>query len=102
MHALNTENGVNLKMSASLDKFLPSSIYILMLATVPTQVGFVLLKSGEKIAADVVILGAGVIPKTDFLKESGITLDRDGGITVTSTLAVPSVNDVYAVGKITL
>ena len=46
------------------------------------------------------ILGAGVSPKTDYLKESGIKLDRDGGISVYSTMQVPNLENVYAVGDL--
>ncbi|BAN25624.1 FAD-dependent oxidoreductase [Caballeronia insecticola] len=56
----------------------------------------VLLESGEKIAADVVIAGTGVEPATHFL--SGVPLEDDGGLTVDSgMLAAPS---LYAAGDI--
>jgi NADPH-dependent 2,4-dienoyl-CoA reductase/sulfur reductase-like enzyme len=70
------------------------------IASNPKKLGTVVLKSGEKLPADIVILGAGVSPKTDFLKGSGVNLDRDGGITVESSMKVPGVDDVYAVGDI--
>jgi apoptosis-inducing factor 3 len=62
-------------------------------------VGAVLLKGGESIPADVVILGVGCIPKTDYLKDSGITLDRDGGISVNAQLQVPNVDNVFVIGE---
>ncbi|SAL66261.1 FAD-dependent pyridine nucleotide-disulfide oxidoreductase [Caballeronia peredens] len=56
----------------------------------------VMLESGEKIAADVVIAGTGVEPATRFL--SGVTLEDDGGLSVDATmLAAPS---LYAAGDI--
>ena len=58
------------------------------------------MKSGEKIPADFVIIGAGVSPKTDYLKESGIQLDRDGGITVAPTMKIPDLDNVYAIGDL--
>lgn len=58
------------------------------------------MKSGKQIPCDFVILGAGVIPKTDFLKSSGITLDRDGGISTNGSMQVPDTEGVYAVGDI--
>jgi NADPH-dependent 2,4-dienoyl-CoA reductase/sulfur reductase-like enzyme len=64
------------------------------------EVGYVVLKSGEKIECDLVILGAGVVPKTDYLKSSGITLDKDGGISVDAHMAVPGVENVFAIGDI--
>ena len=63
-----------------------------------SKVGYDVLQSGEKLDADIVILGAGVSPKTDYLKESGIPLDKDGGISVLNTMQVANLENVYAVG----
>lgn len=52
------------------------------------------------VPADVVILGVGVAPATDFLKESGFKLEKDGGIAVDSHLRVPGHQDVFAIGDI--
>ncbi|KAJ3415473.1 hypothetical protein HDV05_004915 [Chytridiales sp. JEL 0842] len=90
---LNTSNGINLMMQTLADRFEAS-------AKNKDKVGAVVFKSGEKVAADVVIIGAGVIPKTDYLKGSGITLDRDQGITVDATMQVPNVEGVFAIGDI--
>lgn len=79
-------------MEALVEKYEPS------LAN-PAKVGFVVLKSGLKIPADLVILGAGVIPKTDFLVGSGITLDKDFGISVTAQMNVPGFQGVYCIGR---
>lgn len=75
-------------------------IYTLISESRPGCVGYAVLKSGEKLPADFVILGAGVSPKTDYLKESGIKLDRDGGISVEPTMKVPNLENVYAVGDL--
>ena len=90
---LTERNGVTLKMKALVDKFLP-------LSEDANRVGSVLLNSGEALPVDFVILGAGVSPKTDYLQSSGIPLDRDGGISVQPSMAVPSIPDVYAVGDL--
>ncbi|KAI8850245.1 hypothetical protein BC829DRAFT_442289 [Chytridium lagenaria] len=90
---LNTANGVTLKMEAMLDRFEASP-------KDPSKVGFVVLKSGEKIPADVIIIGAGVIPKTDFIKGTNINIDRDQGVTVDDFLRVPNAEGVFAVGDI--
>ncbi|KAI8920504.1 hypothetical protein BC831DRAFT_479339 [Entophlyctis helioformis] len=90
---LNDVNGIKFKLEALVDRYEPSP-------SNAKNVGFVVLKSGEKIPADVVILGAGVVPQTSYLKESGVKLDRDGGITVNGDMTVPDVDDVYAVGDI--
>jgi NADPH-dependent 2,4-dienoyl-CoA reductase/sulfur reductase-like enzyme len=59
------------------------------------------LTSGDRIAADIVIVGVGVRPCTDFLRDSGITLVRDGGIRVNSYLQVEGHEHVFAGGRYT-
>jgi len=55
------------------------------------------LKAGQTLPADAVVLGVGVRPATDFLKEA-FTLDKDGGLPVNAQLlAAPN---VYAAGDI--
>jgi NADPH-dependent 2,4-dienoyl-CoA reductase/sulfur reductase-like enzyme len=54
--------------------------------------------NGETLPADFVIMGVGVAPATKFLKDSGIPLEKDGGVKVDENLKVPGYNDVYAVG----
>ncbi len=58
------------------------------------------LKDGQVIDAQVVVVGAGAIPETDYLKKSGIALDKDFGITVNDKLQVPNVDNVYAIGDL--
>jgi apoptosis-inducing factor 3 len=56
----------------------------------------VVLDSGERVAADVVIAGTGVEPATAFL--TGVAIDEDGGLSVDATmLAAPN---LYAAGDI--
>ena len=55
---------------------------------------------GKVLEADVVIMGVGVAPATDFLKDSGIGLEKDGGLTVDEYMKVKGVDDVYAIGKV--
>lgn len=55
----------------------------------------------ELIPTDFVVMGVGVRPATDFLKGSGIEIERDGGVRVDEYLRVrtgPDTQDVYAVG----
>jgi NADPH-dependent 2,4-dienoyl-CoA reductase/sulfur reductase-like enzyme/nitrite reductase/ring-hydroxylating ferredoxin subunit len=55
------------------------------------------LKTGQTLPADAVVLGVGVRPATDFLKEA-FTLEKDGGLPVNAQLlAAPN---VYAAGDI--
>ncbi|KAH7912323.1 hypothetical protein BJ138DRAFT_1134802 [Hygrophoropsis aurantiaca] len=56
--------------------------------------------NGEVIPADFVVMGVGVMPATDFLKQSGFELEDDGGIKVDQFLRVKGHEDVYAVGDI--
>ena len=46
-------------------------------------------------------MGVGVVPATEFLKGSGIDVEKNGGIRVDEYLRVRSVgtNDVYAIGR---
>lgn len=59
--------------------------------------GSVTLADGRHIAADMVLLSAGVRPDTDFLKDSGIRLGLRGGILVNEYMET-SAPDVYALG----
>jgi NADPH-dependent 2,4-dienoyl-CoA reductase/sulfur reductase-like enzyme/nitrite reductase/ring-hydroxylating ferredoxin subunit len=55
------------------------------------------LKTGKTLLADVVVLGVGVHPATDFL-QAAFTLEKDGGLPVNAQLqAAPN---VYAAGDI--
>ena len=58
------------------------------------------LGGGLIIQADTVVTGVGVAPATQFLKGSGIPLERDGGVKVDGFLRVPGFDGVYAVGDI--
>ena len=58
--------------------------------------------NGETLPADFVIMGVGVAPATEFLKGSGIDIERDGGIKVDQYLRVksgPDTQNVFAIGK---
>ena len=55
----------------------------------------VLLKSGKKVAADMVIVAAGVQPKVSLAQQAGIALGVTGAIKVNTKMQT-SVPDVYA------
>lgn len=57
----------------------------------------ILLESGTKLKADIVIMAIGVKPDVGFIKDSGIELGTRGGIKVDSYLKT-SEPDIYAVG----
>lgn len=58
--------------------------------------------NGQTIPADFVIMGVGVAPATEFLKGSGIELERDGGVKVDEYLRVKGQKGVYAIGELWL
>ncbi|MCF8197683.1 MAG: FAD-dependent oxidoreductase [Sulfuritalea sp.] len=58
----------------------------------------VTLSTGSELAADLVICAAGVRPNIEFLKGSGITMER--GIRVDSQMQT-NVTDIYAAGDVT-
>lgn len=58
---------------------------------------YVLLGSGERVKADLVILSIGVRPATGFLRDSGIALGRRGEIVVNQYMEA-SYKDIYALG----
>uniref|UniRef100_A0A3Q1EVA7 AIF family member 3 n=1 Tax=Acanthochromis polyacanthus TaxID=80966 RepID=A0A3Q1EVA7_9TELE len=61
----------------------------------------VVLKSGKVLRADVCVIGAGSIPATSFLKQSGIHLDSKGFITVNKMMQT-NVDGVFAGGDVVM
>ena len=63
-------------------------------------------KDGQKqiIEADFIVVGVGVSPATDFLKQSDgfpqSALQKDGGVLVDEYLKVRGLEDVFAIGDI--
>uniref|UniRef100_A0A1I8AVG0 Rieske domain-containing protein n=1 Tax=Steinernema glaseri TaxID=37863 RepID=A0A1I8AVG0_9BILA len=57
----------------------------------------VVLGDGRRIPADVVVAGIGVLPNTEFLKDSGIQMDSRGFVLVSEILET-NVKDIYAIG----
>lgn len=88
------QSGVKFYMSAGVDKAEPSG-------SDPSKVGAVYLKDGTKLEADLVILGVGVSPATEFLRENKVLrLEGDGSIKTDDSYLVAGLKDVYAVGDI--
>ena len=79
-------------MKSSIERIIASSDSESKLAT-----GVVV--NGQILPADFVIMGVGVAPATSFLKDSGIQLERDGGIKVDEYLKVPGFDGIYAIGE---
>ncbi|TVT41272.1 Rieske 2Fe-2S domain-containing protein [Hymenobacter setariae] len=84
---LHEEKGVHFEAEAEVSALLGEQGHV---------VG-VQLKSGKTLPADTVVLGVGVRPATDFLKDA-FSLEEDGGVAVNANLqAAPA---VYAAGDI--
>jgi apoptosis-inducing factor 3 len=83
-------HGIQFRLSSETARFVGKS----------GQVTGVELKSGETLDADFVVLGVGVRPATDFLRDSGLKLnERDQAMLVSDKLQ-SSDPDVYAAGDI--
>lgn len=82
---IHEEQGVKFKLGESVAGFAGSK-----------KVTEVVLKNGERLGADLVVVGVGVRPVTDFVK--GIRLHQDGGVIVDEHLR--AADNVYAAGDI--
>jgi NADPH-dependent 2,4-dienoyl-CoA reductase/sulfur reductase-like enzyme/nitrite reductase/ring-hydroxylating ferredoxin subunit len=86
--------GIKFHLGAGIDKAEPSG-------SDPSVVGAVYLKDGTKIEADLVILGVGVSPATEYLRSNSILrLEDDGSIKTDENFQVVGLKDVYAIGDI--
>ncbi|RUS22322.1 hypothetical protein BC937DRAFT_89651 [Endogone sp. FLAS-F59071] len=89
---LHTSQKVQFRMKAGVNAFTAGG---------DGKVSSVQLTSGEELPADVVILGTGVSPQTDYLKgNDAFKLQRDGSLKVDKHFNVEGHKDVYAVGDI--
>jgi len=89
---MHEDKGIKFHMNAFVESAQSS-------ASDPSHVGSIKLKSGETIPADVVIMGVGVGPATEFLRDSpGFKLEKDGSLGVDKYMRVNGVEDVYATG----
>lgn len=87
-------NGVKFYMGAGVEKASPSK-------SDTSKVGAVHLKDGTVLEADLVILGTGVAPATEYLKDnSSVQLLKDGSLETDEHFAVKGLAGVYAVGDI--
>jgi len=88
------KNGVQFHMDVGVEKGKPSS-------KDSSKIGSVELKNGTSLEADLVILGVGARPSTDYLKEnSAVKLEEDGSLAVDESFAVKGLKDVFAIGDI--
>jgi NADPH-dependent 2,4-dienoyl-CoA reductase/sulfur reductase-like enzyme len=92
LQSYHEKQGVKFHLGAKIDRLVPAE-------SDSTAVGGVVV--GENtILADVVIMGIGVAPATEFLKNSGFPLEKDGGVLVDEYLRVKGKEGVYAIGDI--
>jgi NADPH-dependent 2,4-dienoyl-CoA reductase/sulfur reductase-like enzyme len=88
------KNGVKFYMEAGVEKALPSK-------SDSSTVGAIHLKDGTDLEADLVILGTGVAPATNFLKDNkAVELQKDGSLKTDEHFTVIGLKDVYAIGDI--
>ncbi|KAK9489949.1 hypothetical protein V1508DRAFT_426453 [Lipomyces doorenjongii] len=89
------KSGVKFKMSAGVDKATPCK-------SDPSKVGAVHLQDGIVLPADLVILGVGVRPATDFLRDNPVvSLEKDGSLKTDESFVVSGLSgDVFAIGDI--
>ena len=89
-----SEKGVKFHMEASVDSAQP-------LKEDKSKVGSVSLKDGTSLPADLVILGIGVSPATEYLHDnSAIQLEKDGSIRTNESFEVEGLPGVYAIGDV--
>ncbi len=81
-----TTNGVNLLLGQSAEAFEPDANGLV-----------VRLKSGQKLSAQLVVLGVGVRPENKLAVDAGLEVGPRGGIRVNDHLQT-SDRDIYAVG----
>ncbi|KAI4271205.1 MAG: hypothetical protein L6R35_006558, partial [Caloplaca aegaea] len=89
-----SNKGVKFHMGASVDSAQPSK-------DDKSKVGSVSLKDGTNLPADLVVLGIGVYPATEYLQDnSAIQLEKDGSLRTSESFQVEGLSDVYAIGDI--
>jgi NADPH-dependent 2,4-dienoyl-CoA reductase/sulfur reductase-like enzyme len=85
IYSLHDEKGIKLQLGTEVEKFEGKHI-----------VESVILKNGERIETDMVLLGVGVRPNTGYLQ--GVDLHPDGSVKIDEYFQVAE--DVYAAGDI--
>ena len=88
-HRVLEEHGVEIHGSDGLERFEGAD----------GRVTKVVTGSGKELRADLVVIGAGVMPDVMLAKQAGLELGEAGGVKVSSRLEA-SVPDVYAAGDI--
>lgn len=84
---LHRDHGVNVRVGVGVDEFAGEG-----------HVESVRLTDGTRVDADVVLVGLGVVPATDWLDGSGLPVDD--GVVCDATCAVDGVSNVVAAGDV--
>lgn len=92
MQQLHESRGVSFRLLRTLKRFIANP-------NNPSVVSGVELDNGEILPADCVILGAGIIVATDFLKE-GVTLEERERSVIVDEYMQSSAPGVYAIGDV--
>jgi 3-phenylpropionate/trans-cinnamate dioxygenase ferredoxin reductase subunit len=87
---LHRDHGVDLRCLTTVKAIRPA-------ANDPSTAGTVLLSDGTELAADVIVVGIGVIPNVELARSCGLNVDN--GILVSRHL-VTSDNDILAAGDV--
>ncbi|WBW74189.1 mitochondrial inner membrane anchored oxidoreductase Aif1 [Schizosaccharomyces osmophilus] len=90
--ALHEQNNIHFFLENSIKEAQKSSAD-------PSIVDKVVLKDGEIIPAEVVVLAVGVKPNLSYIADH-VQLEKDGGVKVDKNCRVEGLDDVYAVGDI--
>jgi len=91
LHAELRANGVTLHLNDPVVAFGPPS------AQEPARASIVVLKSGQRLPADSVVLGLGVKPEVALAKAAGLEIGKLGGIRVNEHLQTSDPH-IYSVG----
>ncbi|MCV7398663.1 FAD-dependent oxidoreductase [Mycobacterium fragae] len=84
---LHRQHGVDVRIGVGVDEFIGNG-----------RVEAVRLTDGSQLSADVVVVGLGVAPATDWLADSGLRVD--GGVVCDATGAAEGATDVVAAGDV--
>ncbi len=95
MRAVHEANGVTFRMGARAASIRPSD-------AAPERVGAVRLSDGSELPADVVVIGAGIVPKAELLaKVPGAVVER-GAVHVDASMRVVAGRQIFAAGDIAM
>lgn len=87
------KQGIKFHMEAEIEAIKPAE-------SDSARCGSLALKGKDALPASVIVMSTGVAPATGFLKDSGFSLEKDGGVRVDQHLRVSGHKNIYAIGDI--